>query len=55
MNVTVRPDNSRLRNNRNGCGACARARGVLNADLAGKKATVVNPAILVHLSEWANQ
>ena len=55
MNVTVMPDNSRLRNNRNGGGACARARGVLHADVAGKNATFANPALLVQLSEWANQ
>jgi hypothetical protein len=32
-----------------------RARGVLETDLAGKKASFANPTILVQLIEWADK
>jgi hypothetical protein len=35
--------------------ANARARGVLESDLAGKHATFANPAIFVGLVEWADK
>jgi hypothetical protein len=34
---------------------CSRARGVLDADLAGKNASFANPTILVKLIEWADK
>lgn len=37
------------------CGACSRARGVLESDLAGKNATFGNPTIFVGLIEWADK
>src|SRR4029450_10218583 len=37
------------------CGACSKARGVLEGDLAGKGATFGNPTIFVGLVEWADR
>jgi hypothetical protein len=34
---------------------CSRARGVLETDLADKKASFANPAIFVQLVEWADK
>jgi predicted peroxiredoxin len=36
------------------CGACSRARGVTEADLANYKAQFGNPAVFVPLIEWAD-
>jgi len=36
-------------------GACARARGVLEADLAGKNATFATPPVFVGLVVWADK
>jgi len=35
-------------------GACARARGVLDSDLAGKNAHFSEPVAFVRLVEWAD-
>ncbi|MBV9062390.1 MAG: DsrE family protein [Alphaproteobacteria bacterium] len=37
------------------CGACSRARGVVEADLAQWNAKFGNPAIFVSLVEWADR
>jgi predicted peroxiredoxin len=37
------------------CGACSKARGVVDADLAGKGASFGNPTIFVGLVEWADR
>ena len=37
------------------CGACAKARGVVDADLANWGATFGNPKIFVSLVEWADR
>jgi predicted peroxiredoxin len=37
------------------CGACSRARGVTEADLAGWGAKFGNPTIFVNLVEWADR
>ena len=37
------------------CGTCARARGVVEADLANWGAKYGNPKIFVSLVEWADQ
>ena len=37
------------------CGACSRARGVLEADLANYGAKYGNPTIFVGLVEWADR
>lgn len=37
------------------CGACCRARGVLESDLQSKNAKFGNPQIFVHLTEWSDR
>jgi predicted peroxiredoxin len=37
------------------CGACCRARSVVQTDLDSKKAKFGNPQIFVHLTEWADR
>ncbi|HVU56603.1 MAG TPA: DsrE family protein [Puia sp.] len=37
------------------CGACSRARGVVETDLGNKKAKFGNPQIFVQLTEWADR
>ena len=37
------------------CGACSRARGITEADLAGYGAKFGNPKIFVSLIEWADK
>ena len=37
------------------CGACSRARGITEADLAGYNAKFGNPKIFVSLIEWADR
>jgi len=37
------------------CGACSRARGITDADLAGYGAKFGNPKIFVSLIEWADK
>jgi len=37
------------------CGACSRARGITDADLAGSGAKFGNPKIFVSLIEWADK
>src|ERR1700755_3526740 len=37
------------------CGACCRARGVVEADLQSKKAKFGSPAIFVQLTEWCDR
>jgi predicted peroxiredoxin len=37
------------------CGACSRARGITEADLAPRKAKFGNPTIFVSLVEWADR
>ena len=37
------------------CGACSRARGVMEADLAAHQAKFGNPEIFVALVEWADR
>jgi predicted peroxiredoxin len=37
------------------CGACSRARGIVEADFEGKNATFGSPPILVGLIEWADK
>jgi predicted peroxiredoxin len=37
------------------CGACSRARGILETDLANKNAKFGNPQIFVGLTEWCDK
>ena len=37
------------------CGACCRARGILDTDLANKNAKFGNPQIFVGLTEWCDK
>jgi len=37
------------------CGACCRARGVLETDLKSKNAKFGNPQIFVQLTEWSDR
>jgi predicted peroxiredoxin len=37
------------------CGACSRARGITESDLAARKAKFGSPAIFVSLVEWADR
>ena len=37
------------------CGACCRARSVIESDLTSKKAKFGNPQIFVQLTEWADR